>query len=129
MFLTAPAHAFELSILALSTISRSAPALFVKALLQSPRKLRLLIPVERSFSKLLFFSLYERVRISAMSRPALLILVILLFQSTPGQDAAVHDQIRKAYAERNYLAASASIRDLEANSPAVFEANNYDYLL
>ncbi len=64
-----------------------------------------------------------------MPRPAVLFLIILFFQAVAAQEPDTHERIRKAYAERNYLAAAAELRELEIENPAVFNANNYDYLL
>src|SRR5829696_1342066 len=51
------------------------------------------------------------------------------FQLVPAQvPNEVHERIRAAFGERNYLVAANDLRDLETQDPAGFRANNYDYL-
>ena len=65
-----------------------------------------------------------------MPRAAFLLVVIFSFQAVTAQSITeTHQQIRNAIDERNYLAAVSKLRNMEARTQAVFQANNYDYLL
>lgn len=65
-----------------------------------------------------------------MRKLALIILTIAFVNLIHAQEPAdIHARIRAEVAERDYVAAINDLQSLKTKQPAVFEANNYDYLL
>ena len=65
-----------------------------------------------------------------MPRTTFLLVVAFLVQTLAAQNQTeIHDRIRDAVTERNYLAAFSDLRQMEKSTPASFAANNYDYFL
>lgn len=65
-----------------------------------------------------------------MRKLAVIILSIVLVSLVHAQKPEdIHARLRSEVAEHNYLAAVNDLQSLKTKEPAVFEANNYDYLL
>lgn len=65
-----------------------------------------------------------------MPRRLIPVIILCLFHTVWAQDPAViHEKILAAETERNYLTAIAELETLRNQSPEIFVANNFDYLL